>query len=74
MAILFILVGAFIGGIAASAALMGGASLLVALVFYSIFGTLGGLVVALALFLYREAAGKPDQWAGGQKSNDAVSA
>ena len=59
MVILFILVGSLVGAGAASVAWFSGGSFLFALLCYSVFGSLSGLLALFALFLRIDAKTKP---------------
>lgn len=74
MVILFLAFGAFFGAVAASIALWSGGSFLFALLCYSVFGTLGALVVVFAAYLRSEANENGAEWSDRRKSNEPVSA
>ncbi len=74
MLILFIIFGALTGAAAASTALWLGSSLLMVLVSYSVFGSLGMLLIAFVMFMYSEFHQSGGDWHEGQKSGGTVSA
>ncbi len=74
MVILFIVVGALFGAAAAGLVLWLGGSILLAVLCYSVFGTLGALGVVLAIYYASESREENDLWQETPKSNGPISA
>jgi len=74
MVILFIVVGALFGAAAAGLVLWLGGSILLAVLCYSVFGTLGALGVVFAIYYASESMDENEQWQEAPKSNDPISA
>ncbi len=74
MVILFILVGGIVGALAASFAVWSGATLLFALLCYSVFGSLSALAVIFALYMRDIAEDGTVDWNDNQDSKRPASA
>jgi len=73
MVILFVLVGTFIGAMAAWLALWTGGSILFALACYSLFGTLGAMAVVVAAYLRSTSGDNTADWTESQTPEHPLS-
>ncbi len=74
MVILFVVVGVLFGAAAAGFALWLGGSILLAVLCYSVFGTLGALGVVFAIYNFSETHKEDHQWQETRKPNGPISA